>query len=97
MTNTQKIYLDYAATAPLSESMKTYLISILDLWGNPSSLHSAGEPARQAGQLQNLLMQTLMTFILPAEAPPAIPWQSRDMIKNITAPFFTLPPRINPS
>ena len=47
MTNTQKIYLDYAATAPLSESMKTYLISILDLWGNPSSLHSAGEPARQ--------------------------------------------------
>lgn len=46
MTNTKQIYLDYAATAPLSESMKKYLISVLDLWGNPSSLHSVGEPAR---------------------------------------------------
>lgn len=36
------IYLDNAATSPLSNKMKEYLISILDIWGNPSSLHSKG-------------------------------------------------------
>lgn len=41
------IYLDHAATTPLSDPVKQYLISILDLWGNPSSLHSVGEPAKQ--------------------------------------------------
>ena len=43
----QNIYLDNAATTPLSESMKRYLISVLDIYGNPSSLHSRGEPAKQ--------------------------------------------------
>jgi len=41
------IYLDNAATTPLSDSMKQYLISVLDLYGNPSSLHSIGEPTKQ--------------------------------------------------
>ena len=41
------IYLDHAATSILSDSMKEYLVSILDRWGNPSSLHSVGEPAKQ--------------------------------------------------
>lgn len=41
------IYLDHAATTPLSAPVKQYLISILDLWGNPSSLHSVGESAKQ--------------------------------------------------
>lgn len=41
------IYLDHAATTPLSDPVKQYLISILDLWGNPSSLHSVGEPVKQ--------------------------------------------------
>lgn len=43
----QNIYLDHAATTHLSESMKEYLISILDYYGNPSSLHSVGESAKQ--------------------------------------------------
>lgn len=42
-----KIYLDHAAATPLSDSMKQYLVSVLDLYGNPSSLHSAGEPVKQ--------------------------------------------------
>ena len=42
-----QVYLDNAATTPLSESMKEYLISVLDIYGNPSSLHSKGEPAKQ--------------------------------------------------
>lgn len=41
------IYLDYAAATPLSETMKQHLISILDYFGNPSSLHSAGRSAAQ--------------------------------------------------
>ncbi len=42
-----QLYLDNAATTCLSDSMKNYLISILDLYGNPSSLHSVGEPTKQ--------------------------------------------------
>ncbi len=42
-----QVYLDNAATTPLSDSMKQYLISILDLYGNPSSIHSIGEPTKQ--------------------------------------------------
>ncbi len=41
------IYLDNASTTPLSDSMKQYLASILDLYGNPSSLHSIGEKSKQ--------------------------------------------------
>ncbi len=41
------IYLDNAATTPLSDSMKKYLTSILDIYGNPSSLYSTGESAKQ--------------------------------------------------
>lgn len=41
------IYLDNAATSPLSNKMKEYLISILDIWGNPSSLHSQGIKPKQ--------------------------------------------------
>lgn len=42
-----KVYLDNAATTPLTDSVKEYLISILDEWGNPSSLHSQGTKPRQ--------------------------------------------------
>lgn len=42
-----KVYLDNAATTDLSDSMKEYLMSLLDLWGNPSSLHSAGTKPAQ--------------------------------------------------
>lgn len=40
------VYLDYAATVPLSNDMKEYLISLLDIYGNPSSLHSVGEQGK---------------------------------------------------
>lgn len=41
------IYLDNAATTPLSPVVKDYIISILDIFGNPSSLHKAGEQAKR--------------------------------------------------
>ena len=41
------VYLDNAATSPLKENVKNYLIEVLDIYGNPSSLHSVGEKAKQ--------------------------------------------------
>ncbi len=42
-----QIYLDHASTTPLSSDTKNYLLSILDQFGNPSSLHSVGQKAKQ--------------------------------------------------
>lgn len=41
------IYLDNAATTPLLLNVKTYLIQLLDLYGNPSSIHSEGLKAKK--------------------------------------------------
>ena len=42
-----EIFLDHASSTPLSDSMKQYLISILDDYGNPSSIHSASIKPKQ--------------------------------------------------
>ena len=42
-----RVYLDNAATTPLTDLVKKYLISILDEWGNPSSLHSQGTKPKE--------------------------------------------------
>ncbi|MGI6095529.1 MAG: cysteine desulfurase family protein [Lachnospiraceae bacterium] len=41
------VYLDNSATTPLTDSIKDYLLSILDDFGNPSSLHSVGTGPKQ--------------------------------------------------
>ena len=43
----RNIFLDNASTTPLSDSVKEYLISILDYYGNPSSIHSVAEKPKQ--------------------------------------------------
>lgn len=45
--NTLSCYLDNAATTSLSPEMKEYLISTLDTFGNPSSVHSEGVKANR--------------------------------------------------
>lgn len=42
----KNIYLDNAATTCLSQETKDYIISLLDIYGNPSSLHSEGNSAK---------------------------------------------------
>ena len=42
-----QVYLDNSATTPLSEKTKQYLIKLLETYGNPSSLHSVGQSAKQ--------------------------------------------------
>ena len=43
----QKIYLDNAATTPLTPEVKQYIIELLDKYANPSSLYQSGVNARQ--------------------------------------------------
>ena len=43
----QKIYLDNAATTPLTPQVKQYIIELLDQFYNPSSLYQSGVGARQ--------------------------------------------------
>lgn len=55
-----EVYLDHAATTPLTDSVKEYLISILDEWGNPSSLHSQGQKPKQ---IISIARQSIAKFI----------------------------------
>ena len=43
----QKIYLDNAATTPLTPQVKQYIIELLDHYANPSSLYQSGVDTRQ--------------------------------------------------
>ena len=48
MTNTKKeIYLDNSATTSLSEVARARITEVLDIYGNPSSLHSMGQSAEK--------------------------------------------------
>ena len=42
---TKEIYLDNSSTTPLSDASKKKICECLDLYGNPSSLHSLGQSA----------------------------------------------------
>lgn len=41
------MYCDYAATTPLNKDVKEYIVSILDDFGNPSSVYSLGDKTRK--------------------------------------------------
>lgn len=42
------MYLDYAASAPLRPAARARMMELLDIFGNPSSLHAEGQAARMA-------------------------------------------------
>ena len=42
-----QVYLDNAATTPLTQEVKSYIIELLDTYANPSSLYSSGLYSRQ--------------------------------------------------
>ncbi len=42
-----KVYLDNAATTPLSPSVKKYITSLLDSFYNPSSTYEAGKESKR--------------------------------------------------
>ncbi len=43
----KRIYADYAATTPLCSSARDKIVSLFDLFGNPSSAHQEGREARK--------------------------------------------------
>lgn len=57
----QRIYLDYNATTPLSELVKAELVRLLQLdLGNPSSRHWAGAPAAEIVELSRIRIASLI-------------------------------------
>ncbi|MCA9195406.1 MAG: cysteine desulfurase [Planctomycetales bacterium] len=57
----QRIYLDYNATTPLSEFVKAELVRLLELdLGNPSSRHWAGTPAAEIVELSRIRVASLI-------------------------------------
>jgi cysteine desulfurase len=44
---TERVYLDWNATAPLREEARAAVLSALDVLGNPSSVHAEGRAARR--------------------------------------------------
>ena len=42
------VYLDNSATTPLSDTSRSAMISAMDCYGNPSSLHTLGQKSEQA-------------------------------------------------
>lgn len=45
--NENTVYLDNSATTPLSEAAKKSILEAMELYGNPSSLHSLGQEAER--------------------------------------------------
>ena len=41
-----RTYFDYNASAPLLKEVKEYLVDLLDITGNPSSIHTSGRAAK---------------------------------------------------
>ncbi len=57
----QRIYLDYNATTPLSKLVKAELLRLLELdLGNPSSRHWAGTPAAEIVELSRIRVASLI-------------------------------------
>lgn len=57
----QRIYLDYNATTPLSKLVKAELLRLLELdLGNPSSRHWSGTPAAEVVELSRIRVASLI-------------------------------------
>ncbi len=66
MGDKSRIYLDHNATTPLHPEVRERIIEVMDLFGNPSSMHEHG---RQAKAVLDEARETLAEFIgaLPEE------------------------------
>ncbi len=60
MENKRQIYLDNSATTALCDAAKKKTVQMLDVWGNPSSLHDAGILAeRELREARRAILRTL--------------------------------------
>ncbi len=44
----RSIYLDHNATTPLAPEVRQYIVELMDIFGNPSSIHAEGKRSRRA-------------------------------------------------
>ena len=56
----KEIYLDHSATTPLSEGVKQTMREVMEIYGNPSSLHTLGNAAHEV--LENARRQVCRTL-----------------------------------
>lgn len=77
------IYLDNSATTPLSEAAKEAILSALDSYGNPSSLHSEG--LRAEALLKNARRQVLCALGVRNPAPEQLIFTACGTESNNTA------------
>ena len=55
-----RYYLDYNASAPMLDEVKSYLKNIIDLYGNPSSIHTQGRNLKNIIELSRNRIATLI-------------------------------------
>jgi cysteine desulfurase len=55
-----RIYLDHNATTPLGAAARSALQAALDVWGNPSSIHSTGRQARSVVEKARVQVSRLL-------------------------------------
>ena len=64
----RKVYLDHAATNPLLPEVREAMLPFLgDIFGNPSSLHDWGDPAREAVETARAQVAELIGISEPEE------------------------------
>ena len=76
------VYADHAATTEMSEVAKNSMIQALkDQWGNPSSLHSGGQHAKEA--LEAARAQIAGLLGVPEETVRTRLARAREKLKHI--------------
>ena len=68
-TENKDIYLDNSATTPLSDAVKRKISQMLDVYGNPSSLHSVGQLAEAELRRARESLLERENFSLPLREP----------------------------
>lgn len=63
----KEIYLDHSATTPLSEGVKGRMREVMEIYGNPSSLHARGNEAHEV--LEHARRQVCRTLGVRRPAP----------------------------
>ena len=58
-----RYYLDYNASAPMNEDVKDYIKEIIDLYGNPSSIHTKGRRIKNILELSRKRIALLINCL----------------------------------
>ena len=57
-----RFYLDYNASAPMDDRVKSYVREIMDMYGNPSSVHTKGRKLKNILEISKCEQGNLSKF-----------------------------------